>query len=257
MKRHTFLTVAATTIAAAASAQTPVPQSRNTNPPTTPTFTFGPNGTIVWEKQNAPFSAILVERHEQTLSDGTHVSREFRETVMRDNQGRIYRAREINRAGRAEGEPGLIITITDPILHVRYFCTLMRKCIESQYRTAGISRGHFFADKAKGLTVEDLGTSTISGIEVQGERVTRVIAEEKIGNDRPITDVKETWHSKALGVDVQVMRTDPRIGMQNTLMTDISLGEPDPQYFQIPEGYTVRKLGPPGGLVAIPQAPAQ
>jgi len=218
-----------------------------------PLYALGPNDTMVWEKQHAPLSAVLVEHVDQSLSDGTRISHESHETVMRDGLGRIYRAREVNRPGYSESEPRLIITITDPVQHVHYQCiSTVRSCLKNNYQNAEISRGKFFTDKAQGVTVEDLGSSTISGVEVQGERVTRVIPEGSIGNDRPITDITETWHSKALEVDMQVTRTDPRIGTRTISLTQINLVEPDPQYFQVPEGYTVRDPGPVGALVPVP-----
>jgi hypothetical protein len=51
------------------------------------TFGFGPGGSSISSKPNAPFSAIAIERFKQTLNDGTNISRENQETVMRDSAG--------------------------------------------------------------------------------------------------------------------------------------------------------------------------
>ena len=93
----------------------------------------------------------------------------------------------------------------------------------------------------RSVTVEELGTTNLSGLEVEGKRLTRIIAEGTVGNDRAFTTVEEKWYSKELDVNVEVKRTDPRYGIRTTTMTEVNLGEPDPSYFQIPEGYRVEE----------------
>ena len=250
MKRRLLLVAAVLVIAVATSVAQMTPELHR------PTairgeatfFGFGPAGTLITPKRHAPFSAVIVEQMQQTLSDGTNITRQNEETVMRDGHGRIYRARKVVRPPHAvprragglaiEPPPAMIITITDPVRHVQYMCMPIRRCSRSEYRGRHTP---FLPDPRRmpGYTVEDLGPSTISGIEVVGTRITRVYAEGTQGNDRPFTVSEEFWHSSALGVDVQVKRSDPRMGTRTTTMTEVSLGEPDPSYFQVPEGYTV------------------
>jgi hypothetical protein len=71
-----------------------------------------------------------------------------------------------------------------------------------------------------------------------------------VGNDRAFTTTEELWSSRELGVDVQVKRNDPRMGARTTTMTEVNLGEPDPAYFQIPEGYQLQKRKRPTGALA-------
>ena len=268
--RQRLLFVTATLVTAAGmsaqTAQTPELHRPTTIRGETMVFGFGPGGTAIPPKAHAPFSAVIVEQMEQTLNDGTHIERQNQETVMRDGRGRIYRARKMVRPphpvpGKAGGQPiepspSMIITITDPVRHVQYMCTPIRRCARSEYH------GHpkpFLSDARKmpGYSVEDLGSSTISGIEVVGTRITRVYAEGTVGNDRPFTSSGEVWHSPALGVDVQVKRSDPRMGTRTVTMTEITLGEPDPGYFQPPAGYTVGDRGAPSDrpLAPMPQQP--
>ncbi len=82
----------------------------------------------------------------------------------------------------------------------------------------------------------------MSGIEVEGKRITRIVPEEKIGNDRLFATVEESWHSKQLDIDIQVKRTDPRMGAQTVTMTDITAGDPDAKYSEIPEGYRIEPM---------------
>lgn len=212
------------------------------------TFGFGPAGGTISSKQHAPFSSVLVEQSAQTLNDGTNISRESQEVVMRDGMGRIYRARKIKRPGR-EAEFLMFYTITDPVRHLQYRCIPLRKtCSQMEYRQPPIMRR--FPGNSKDVTVENLGTSNISGLEVEGKRLTRVIPEGTTGNDRAFTTTEELWSSKELDVDVQVKRNDPSMGTRTTTMTEVSLGEPDPSFFQIPDGYQLQKRKRPTGALA-------
>ena len=96
---------------------------------------FGPAGEAILPKPNAPFSAVLVQQLEQTLTDGTHISRDFDEIVMRDGMGRIYRERSIHRPGSPDTVLHTSITLLDPAQHVQYLCNSIRKgCMKMAYR---------------------------------------------------------------------------------------------------------------------------
>jgi hypothetical protein len=249
-----WLAAAATIVTAApgASAQAASAQPRTTAHVVTQSFGFGPAGMVVPPKAHAPFSAVLVERFEDALADGVNINRETEQVIMRDGMGRIYRARKIKAEGNAR--PGVlprivvVVTITDPVERVQYTCTPIKICGKMGYRQWPSGRGpqpgpYPVLDPARDriITVEDLGTANMSGVEVEGKRLTRVIAEGTVGNDRAFTTTEELWHSKELDVNVQVKRTDPRWGTRTATMTEINLGEPDASFFQIPEGYRVGK----------------
>lgn len=200
-------------------------------------FGFVPAGMMIYPKPHAPFSAIMTEQIEQTLADGTTINRESEQTVMRDSEGRVYRARKIAMAGHPDREPRLMVTIIDPVQHVQYICSPVKVCRRVEYREPQrrLPTGYKSRDKS----VEDLGTSNISGLEVHGRRITRTIPAEEIGNDRALTTVEETWRSEELDIDVQVKHSDPRMGNRTTTITSVNPGEPDAAYFQPPEGYKV------------------
>ncbi len=230
-------------------AQTANSPNRITDRSTFPVV-FGPAGTMISAKPHAPFSTVLVERTEQMLNDGTNIAHDREEVIMRDGRGRVYRAQKFNRSLRAEQEPFLMfITIIDPVRDVQYRCFPIRKtCSKSEYRGPHFARrpGLPNAGDDPDVTIEDLGPSNISGVIVEGRRITRMVPEGKAGNDRPFSTVEELWHSKDLDVDVQVKRSDPRYGTRTTTMTEVNLSEPDPKYFQIPDGYTVEARPMPG-----------
>lgn len=100
------------------------------------------------------------------------------------------------------------------------------------------------------LTRSDLGKDNVSGVEVTGTQETRVFAAGVVGNDRPISVTKEFWYSPRLGVNMLVKRNDPRVGAQTFTVTEVSLAEPDPKYFQVPEGFKVVDMRSPGKRAA-------
>jgi hypothetical protein len=261
--RFYLLAASIVMMAVAASAQTASWQTSSSQTGTAPHVTYsfgvGPAGTFVSAKPSAPFSGVLLEQFEQTLDDGTRIARENHEVVMRDGKGRIYRARTIQRPGNSESEPLRSVTITDTVAHLQYFCSPFRKvCTQMGYRPPPTMLRPRIPDshKRSDIKVEELGTSNISGVEVEGKLVTRVIPEGTVGNDRPLTTTEELWHSNELDVDMQVKRTDPRMGTRTTTMTEVNVGEPDAKYFQIPEGYRVEERKPPlGALVPLPAVP--
>ena len=103
------------------------------------------------------------------------------------------------------------------------------------------------------LTRSDLGKNNVSGVEVTGTQETRVFAAGVIGNDRPISITKEFWYSPHLGLNMLVKRNDPRVGTQTFTVTEVSLAEPDPKYFHVPEGFRVVDMRSTSGKRAAGQ----
>src|SRR5215510_10462519 len=88
---------------------------------------------------------------------------------------------------------------------------------------------------------ESLGKQTIEGVEAEGTRVTFTIPAGKIGNERPIVTVNETWYSTELQALVMSKNSDPRMGETTYRLTNIVRSEPDPSLFQVPSDYTVKE----------------
>jgi hypothetical protein len=145
------------TIGALAWAQDSVPRN-GSRPNRIPTYGFIPAGNAVEPLPNHPFSAVVVQRMEQTLNDGTTISRENREVVMRDGMGRLYRAREIKPLNRPTADPRVIITIFDPVRRVQYFCTPMRSCRKTKFHLYKPGpQPHFRPGKDKASPPKTLG----------------------------------------------------------------------------------------------------
>lgn len=90
---------------------------------------------------------------------------------------------------------------------------------------------------------EQLGTQEIGGVAAEGTRTTFTIPAGQIGNDRPISVVSERWYSSQLQTVVMTRHSDPRTGESVYRLNNVSLAEPDPTLFQVPQGFAVRDGG--------------
>jgi hypothetical protein len=202
--------------------------------------------------QHAPFTSVVTAEWTKTLEDGSTVTRQNHRVVVRDGAGRIFQERRTLVPKGRDVEPILMRTeISDPVQHTKYFCHPDDQvCMLREYEGPPAEVDEPAGSTGEGkmvLTREDLGKSNISGVEVVGTRETRTIAAGVIGNDRPISVTKEFWYSPQLGLNMQVKRSDPRIGTQTFTVTEVGLAEPDPKYFQLPTGYTVKDMREPAG----------
>lgn len=90
---------------------------------------------------------------------------------------------------------------------------------------------------------ESLGTQTIEGVEAQGSRTTITIPAGKIGNERPIEIVHESWYSPELQTIVMSRVFDPRSGEVVYRLTNINRTEPDSSLFEVPADYKIQDSG--------------
>ena len=87
--------------------------------------------------------------------------------------------------------------------------------------------------------VEQLGTTFIEGVAVEGVRTTMTISAGQIGNEQPITIVSERWMSPDLKVLVMSKQSDPRFGETTYRLTNLTRSEPSPQLFEVPADFKV------------------
>ena len=107
---------------------------------------------------------------------------------------------------------------------------------------AEVARNYFElrgAQKRLLVARENLGTDTFEGLDVQRSRETFTFYKQSIGNTNTILRIVDYWYSPALGINVKVVRHDPRDGDQTLWLTDISQSAGDPQSFKVPEGYRI------------------
>lgn len=195
---------------------------------------------------NAPFMAIAKTTWVEILPDGSTVTRENARVVARDMDGRIFQERRTFVPVPNPRNLQSIVRIdeyTDPAAHTLYNCNPYAKVcnvfpyypIMAQPPTpAGLQPGG-----RTYLTRENLGTDTFDGQEVIHTRETLTIYSETIGNTKNIIRQCEYWYSPALGINLKVVRHDPRDGDQTLWLTNLSLSAPDASTFQAPASYRI------------------
>ena len=200
---------------------------------------------------NQPFSATLQTEWIRYTGDGGTVTLVNERPIARDSKGRIYQERWllVPKYGKVKSQMNWI-QIADPKQHTLYSCSPSRHICEletydpTHELTAAeprkpIPNGTLVQDH---LTIEDLGTRAIAGVETVGRRETNTIDVGVMGNDQPLTATSETWHSQELGVNLLSIRTGPMVGKQNFTITELSATEPDSALFKVPGGYEIRDV---------------
>jgi hypothetical protein len=85
----------------------------------------------------------------------------------------------------------------------------------------------------------DLGTQVIMGVEALGRRITWTTPAGVDGNDQPLVYSFEIWYAPSIGVYVREHDVSPLSGTITSELVSLSLDEPAPSVFRIPEGYEV------------------
>jgi hypothetical protein len=204
----------------------------------------------------------------QTLANGTTITRETTEKNARDSQGRTLtvttqpqfsNGRISDRVENTQimwssvnKKASVIHLPTEDQRHGCWSTDSHRFSINYPQADAPIRSGPVVAGTAGSIagvelnaspkserTREDLGTTNIQGLEAKGERWTTVIPAGRVGNDSPITTTQETWRAPGFPFPLRSISDDPRTGQRTRETTSLTIGEPDPNLFQPPEGYEV------------------
>lgn len=220
-----------------------------------------------------PYSAQQETQTVQTLADGTHITSGAQKvTYYRDSLGRTRTERTPMRMPGfmgAAATPPVFVEIVDPVGGYRYaFDSNSHTARRTPFappvtsgkivtRTAIISAAPIPKAVAQSSTLftsangvgtqgprpetssEQLGARTIEGVIAEGVRTTTTYPVGFLGNDRPISTVRETWTSPELGMDILTNSSDPRNGETTMKLTNISLAEPDPSLFRPPADYEI------------------
>jgi hypothetical protein len=188
---------------------------------------------------NAPFSGKSVATLTQTRR-GSTLQFGFFSLVARQSSGKMYFENRRFFPASGDPQPRSYFIFIDPGEHTRTICYVSTKtCRINAFRRVSYadSEPGDEASPASATESVNLGTTTIESFNVVGTRETTTIAAGAYGNHRPIVTSKEVWHSPDLDLDISITRTDPRWGAQTRKITEISRGEPDPEYFSIPADY--------------------
>ena len=197
---------------------------------------------------DAPFTATVHTEWARPLMGGGSETEVNQRKVARDRDGRIYEERWflVPKNSNVKSEMN-VIQIYDVNKHTGYDCFVLGrkhgKCELKDYapapRTPIAAKPGPLPNNAGYRTHEELGVKDIEGIETVGTRDTTVLNPGVVGNDQPMTFMREFWHSQKLGINLISIVTDPRIGKQTFTLTDVSVTEVDPKYFQLPDGFAI------------------
>jgi len=228
----------------------------------------------------APYSAEGITDFVQVLADGTRITRRNVSKIARDGQGRTRHERTLDIIGpwASGSDAPKIITITDPVAKESYVLHEKEKSVvKFKLDEAGVfavpdlppsaeagksatatfthavaapvgaamgvagRRVMAFRNVPDNSSVESLGRQRMEDLVVEGKRMTHTIPAGEIGNDRPLTNVFETWTSPDLQVVVRSISKDPQTGETTYRLSGVSRAEPAAALFQIPPDYTVRE----------------
>jgi hypothetical protein len=227
--------------------------------------------------KGAPFSAQAITTTTQVLGDGNRILQTSEMALARDGEGRTRREMSVEKIGPWSTDTnGRIVFIRDPVALAIYELApdgqhaSKRTLVPAAAREDKLKRELQARASAKtevytetrsvtfngepfefGAVIvgggdegaekkESLGEQNIEGVRAQGIRVTKTVPAGRIGNERPIEIVSETWYSPDLQLIIQSKRSDPRMGETIYRLSNVVLAEPDPSLFQVPASYTVR-----------------
>ncbi len=209
----------------------------------------GPMESIyISPKRGAPFSLKLAAEWSHPLATGGTFTLANERGIMRDSKGRIYQERWIlvPKGGDIKSEMN-VFQITDPEQHTWYNCWTRKKVCELM--TYGDVANAVYQPRlrpsgplpdGKGFVqAEDLGVGTVQGLETHGYRETTTLNPGTFGNDREMVAVREFWFSTRLGINLSSIVDNPQTGKQVFTVKELSTSEPEPSYFEVPEGYRV------------------
>ena len=198
----------------------------------------------------APYSGKQTTIKTQTLTDGSTTTETSVELIWRDAEGRTRR--EIIHHTDS-GEEYRSVIITDPVggVYLKWTVGLpsARKLMHiwpgAQHVTAPVpavprsaaSPGPTTAPP--GYEREILTPQEINGVYAEGSRWVRSIRLTEESSKRAIEVSNELWISPDLRIIVRHLHDDPRSGREDTEVTEVVRGDPDPSLFQAPQGYEV------------------
>jgi hypothetical protein len=223
------------------------------------------NGPVVTD---APFSADATTTVTQILGDGTRIEQSTTARFFRDRTGRVRREQTIlglgalNTGGNTQTitvdpDPGDGTAYTlDPTtrtarrvprMTISTGMVALRSAVGGlSLQTAGRAGGRG-APAVSRPAEEVLGTRQFEGVKALGRKTTTIIPTGQIGNDRPIEITDERWESPELRMLVYSRNSDPRTGVVEYRLTNISRAEPPADLFMIPADYTVSEPAVGGG----------
>ena len=204
---------------------------------------------------NAPFCLTLHTEWVQSLRNSGTFTTVNNRVIMRDGEGRIYEERWLL-VPKGSDIPSrmTIIQVDDPIAHKFYQCYVRQRICDlvpsvqslAHYDPSQIQSGPLKSGKGT-FQHEDLGNDSVAGFPVHAYRDTTTLNAGVLGNDAPMATVREFRYSPELGFNLASILEAAQAGRQVFTVSELTTAEPDPKYFQPPEGYKIVDKRKPTG----------
>ena len=205
---------------------------------------------------SSPYTAEYTVTTVRTLANGVTITQESTEKKAVDSQGRQMNATTMSH-GSGEQNFDTFFHVFDPVSRTSINWTSRGKQANvfvmpepGERQTCAINRDPTppRRETREKPVVEQLGTTTIQGIEAKGQRFTTTIPAGAEGNDAPLVTTNEHWYATAPNLRRLVVREimdDPRSGKTTRELTNFVQGDPDPGLFEPPQGYEIVKQEQP------------
>ena len=201
---------------------------------------------------NAPFSLTLAAEWSRPMANGGTFTTVNSRPIKRDRDGRIYHERWLM-SPKGSTFPSRMswIQIADPVAHTFYECEprqkvcelrTLRDSVTARFDPARFPSGPLkdARGEEKGTRAhEDLGAASFAGMPIHEYRDTTTMNVGVMGNDMPMVTIRQYRFCAELGLNLTSTLEAPQIGRQVFTVTELSTSEPDPSFFQPPQGYKV------------------
>ena len=193
---------------------------------------------------NAPFTAVIDIERTIVNRNGSVIQMKNVRNIARDSQGRIHNESREPVPAESAKTPTLlsihlydpqtrISTIIDPSKRV-FFTRVLNHPPATEPPSLRFSAPDGQAPPNEFAKEEDLGIREFEGVSAHGIRQTQTIPDAG-GKETVVTD--EYWYSADLRINLLIKHEDPRSGSKTLMVNQITRTEPDPRFFEIPEGY--------------------
>lgn len=229
-----------------------------------------------------PYTAVEETTYVQGLADGTIIKREATATIVRDSRGRTLRKETVPAPGgkeithysvtdpdahtftnwttqnkqatrvhmlvprlppQASLRPGIGAAVSGSVVTSQNGIVTAGPVL-SGGTGVGIAGQVSDPNLKPSIKREKLEGKMIAGVYADGIRITTTFPVNSLGNDRPITTVRETWTSPDLNLILYTVTQDPRSGTQSTEVISLERSEPDAALFDPPADYEIRDIRP-------------
>jgi hypothetical protein len=198
---------------------------------------------------NAPFSATVLLEWSGVQPNGSPANFKSLREIGRDNRGRIHNESRTRVPASSTEEPQIerihlydpqtrISTMIIPETKTFWTTTVNRPpaTVPPAFRFA--SADGESVPQSEFTKQEDLGTQEIDSVQAHGVRYSQTIPAESPTDEKDVVVTDEYWYSSDLRINLRIVHSDPRTGAVSATVTNIKRAEPDPAFFEVPEGYS-------------------